>query len=102
MTIRDWSNFIGGRTALITGSGAGVGRAIAIQMARAGAEIWVNDLDRDGAGSVCAAMLDTTGPLDIVVNNAGTGVRSFSEGVRLVPFVETGPDDWDPVIRVNL
>jgi 3-oxoacyl-[acyl-carrier protein] reductase len=125
VTIRDWSNFIGGRTALITGAGAGVGRAIAIQMARAGADIWVNDLDRDGAESVCAEiereggtarpvladvcdgdsvarMAGTTGPLDILVNNAGTGVRSWTKSVRLVPFVETGPADWDPVIRVNL
>jgi 2-hydroxycyclohexanecarboxyl-CoA dehydrogenase len=125
VTIRDWSNFIGGRTALVTGSGAGVGRAIAIQMARAGADIWVNDRDRDRAEHVCAeitdeggtahpvladvcdgdsvaAMYDTTGPLDIVVNNAGTGVRSWSKDVRLVPFAETGPKDWDPVIRVNL
>ncbi len=125
MTIRDWSNFIAGRTAIITGAGAGVGRAIAIQMARAGADIWVNDLDQGRAESVCAeieheggtawpvladvcdgdavtTLRDTTGPVDILVNNAGTGVRSFSEGVRLVPFADSGPSDWDPIIRVNL
>jgi 2-hydroxycyclohexanecarboxyl-CoA dehydrogenase len=126
VTIRDWSNFIGGRVALVTGSGAGIGRAIAIQMSRAGADVWVNDLSSERAESVCAeigaeggtassviadvcdadavhAMLDTTGPLDILVNNAGSGVRSFGgPGNRLVPFVETGPADWDPVIRVNL
>ena len=126
MTIRDWSNFIGGRVALVTGSGAGIGRAIAIQMSRAGAEVWVNDLSLERAESVCTeieaeggtarpvvadvcdedavhGMLDATGALDILVNNAGSGVRSFGgQGNRLVPFVETGPDDWDPVIRVNL
>jgi 2-hydroxycyclohexanecarboxyl-CoA dehydrogenase len=124
-TIRDWSNFIGGRTALVTGSGAGVGRAIAVQMARAGAEVWVNDLVLERAeeavreieseggkahpvvADVCdlnsvAAMARETGPVDIVVNNAGTGVRSWTEGVRMVPFVESGPEDWDPLIRVNL
>ena len=53
-TIRDWSNFIAGRTALITGAGGGVGRAIAIQMARAGAHLWVNDLHLDRAEKVCA------------------------------------------------
>src|SRR5437870_5159055 len=104
-TIRDWSNFIGGRVALVTGGGAGVGRAIAIQMARAGAEVRVNDLYADRAekvvqeieeegGTAHAAiadvcdgpsvqrMVDETGPIDILVNNAGTGVRSWTEGVR--------------------
>ena len=125
MTIRDWSNFIGGRAALVTGAGAGIGRAIAIQMARAGASVWVNDLSLERAEAACAeirgeggtadpvvadvcdhesvhTMYATTGPLDILVNNAGSGVRSWSDGTRLVPFVDTGPDDWDPVIRVNL
>ena len=54
MPIRDWSNFIGGRTALVTGCGAGVGRAIAMHMARAGAEVWINDLDLERAESVVA------------------------------------------------
>jgi 2-hydroxycyclohexanecarboxyl-CoA dehydrogenase len=123
--IRDWSNFIGGRSALVTGSGAGIGRAIAIQMARAGAQVWVNDLDRERARSVVAeieaeggkadavvadvcdpgsvvGMTQETGALDILVNNAGSGVRAFGDGLRLVPFVETDPSDWEPVMRVNL
>lgn len=124
--IRDWSDFIGGRTAVVTGAGAGVGRAIAIQMARAGATVWVNDLYLDRAEKVVGEiraeglnahavacdvteidsvheMRDTTGPVDIVVNNAGSGVRFFGEGkARLVPFVESKPDEWDPIMRVNL
>ena len=51
--IRDWSNFIAERTAVVTGGGGGVGRAIAIQMARAGAHIWVNDLFAERAEEVC-------------------------------------------------
>ena len=47
--IRDWSNFIADRTAIVTGSGGGVGRAIAIQMARAGAHVWINDLHPERA-----------------------------------------------------
>lgn len=119
--IRDWSNFIAGRVALITGSGGGVGRAIAIQMARAGAEVWVNDLHLDRAEKVCgeieaeqlvarpvvadvtelgavAGMLAETGSVDILVNNAGIP----PEGITIQPFVETGPAEWDPLIRLNL
>jgi NAD(P)-dependent dehydrogenase (short-subunit alcohol dehydrogenase family) len=124
-TIRDWSNFIGDRTALVTGSGAGVGRAIALQMARAGAVVWVNDRDSERAekvvreieeegltahpiiADVCdppsvLAMRETTGPIDILVNNAGTGVRAFAEDTRLVEFAQSDPSDWEPVMRVNL
>ena len=124
--IRDWSNFIGGRTALVTGSGAGIGRPIAIQMARAGAEVWVNDLDLARAQAVTAEieaeggkahavaadvcdpasvreMAATTGPLDILVNNAGSGVRAFASGTaRLESFAESDPTSWEPVMRVNL
>ena len=119
--IRDWSNFIAGRIALVTGSGGGVGRAIAIQMARAGAELRINDLHLDRAEKVCreieeeggvarpvvanvcdrdevARMLEETGPVDILVNNAGIP----PEGFVVKSFVETGPEDWDPVIRLNL
>jgi 3-oxoacyl-[acyl-carrier protein] reductase len=119
--IRDWSNFIAGRTALVTGSGGGVGRAIAIQMARAGAELWINDLHGDRAEKVCREieeehavarpvvadvcdreqverMIAETGPVDILVNNAGIP----AEGFVVKSFVETGPAEWDPVIRLNL
>src|SRR5581483_561951 len=123
---RDWSNLLGGRTAVITGSGAGMGRAIGIFMARAGAEVWINDVDLERAKGVVqrieeeggtahavvadvtdpasiAAMADETGPVDILVNNAGSGVRAFGpSGLRLVPFAESEPDDWDPVLKVNL
>jgi 2-hydroxycyclohexanecarboxyl-CoA dehydrogenase len=120
-TIRDWSNFIADRVAIVTGGGGGVGRAISIQLARAGAEVWVNDLYGDRADKVVREieaeggtarsvvadvtdrdavprMVRTTGPVDIVVNNAGIP----PEGVTLKPFVETGPDEWDPLIRLNL
>jgi NAD(P)-dependent dehydrogenase (short-subunit alcohol dehydrogenase family) len=124
--IRDWSNFIGGRTAVVTGSGAGVGRAIAMHMARAGAELWINDLDLGRAESVVAEieaeggkahpvvadvcdpgsvheMARTTGPVDILVNNAGSGVRAFAERTATFnTFAESSPAEWEPVMRVNL
>jgi 3-oxoacyl-[acyl-carrier protein] reductase len=119
--IRDWSNFIADRTAIVTGSGGGVGRAIAIQMARAGAHVWVNDLYEDRASAVAgeiraeqgiasvvtadvcdpdevARMVADTGPVDIIVNNAGIP----PEGFVVKSFVDTDPADWDPMIRLNL
>ena len=87
-----------GKVALITGSGRGIGRELALMLAKDGAHIVVNDLDADPAhqtvadiiamggkavvcvGSVTAddfadkfinTALDTFGGLDIIVNNAG-------------------------------
>jgi 3-oxoacyl-[acyl-carrier protein] reductase len=83
--------------------------------------VWVNDLDGGRAGDavadieaeglagqpvvadVCdreavAAMVRETGPVDILVNNAGIP----PEGIVIKRFVETGPDEWDPLIRLNL
>ena len=119
--IRDWSNFIAGRTALVTGSSGGVGRAIAMHMARAGAHVWINDLYEDRARAVAAeiateqgqasvvvadvcdpasvaAMVAATGPVDIVVNNAGIP----PEGFTIKSFVESSASDWDPIVRLNL
>lgn len=86
-----------GRTALITGAGRGIGRAIAKRLALAGARVMVNDLDEamlreseveiaqpqrvrhvqgdltDPAtpAAVVQATLDAFGAIDIIVNNAG-------------------------------
>ncbi|NYT79218.1 SDR family oxidoreductase [Alcaligenaceae bacterium] len=87
-----------GKVALITGSGRGIGREIALKLASEGARIVVNDLDRDPAEETVEALrklgveavactgsvtdpefgnafvktaLDNFGGIDIIVNNAG-------------------------------
>ncbi len=87
-----------GRTALVTGAGRGIGRAIALQLAQAGASVMLTDIDRDvvfetgglidqaggaakafpgdltGTGfpnKLVNATVNGFGSLDIIVNNAG-------------------------------
>lgn len=112
---------LSGRRALVTGSGQGVGRAVARSLAQAGAAVVVNDIVADRAeavvaeiradgGAATARVFDLTrwdevraqltGDVDIVVNNAGNaGAQGWQE---LRSFVDTEPAAWDRFVQINL
>jgi 2-hydroxycyclohexanecarboxyl-CoA dehydrogenase len=101
-----------GRKALVTGGASGIGAAIAARLAAEGAEVWVGDVDSEGAQRVAAEanghalLLDVTDPaaakaaveeigtLDVLVNNAGTDEFGF--------FTYTKPEQWRRVLDINL
>jgi NAD(P)-dependent dehydrogenase (short-subunit alcohol dehydrogenase family) len=112
---------LSGKTAVITGAGAGIGEAIARLFAQAGARIVVADVDREGAERVAdsiresgsqaeavlvdvsqdaqvAAMFDralsTFGTLDVLVNNAAIFPKR--------PFLDVDAAFWDRLHNVNL
>ena len=111
-----------GRTALVTGASRGIGRAIALAYAEAGADVAVNGrtvetldkvareigergrravvvpadvTDRDAAQGMVAAALEQLGQLDVVVNNAGG--TAF-----MVPFTDLRFSGWEKVMRLNV
>ncbi|MEV5407884.1 SDR family oxidoreductase [Thermopolyspora sp. NPDC052614] len=110
-----------GKTALVTGAGRGIGREIALKLARSGANVVVNDLDAgpagetvekivaSGGGAVAvagsvldddfpgrfvAAAVDTFGGIDIVVNNAGFTWDNVIQKMT--------DEQWDAILGVHL
>jgi NAD(P)-dependent dehydrogenase (short-subunit alcohol dehydrogenase family) len=118
----DASFSLTGRTALVTGAGQGIGRALALGLARAGARVAVTDVTEAPAGRVvdeirkaggiaAAHALDVSrpeaiepvvawsesamGPMDVLVNNAGVRERVFDS-------LEITAGEWDHVFAVNV
>lgn len=110
-----------GKVALITGAGTGIGQAIAVGFAKAGARIVAHyrqdiektsmALDRigvdyvtirhdfseaspDDLSKVVREAIDAFGRLDTLVNNAGT--------IRVASALEQTEEDWEAVLNVNL
>jgi 3-oxoacyl-[acyl-carrier protein] reductase len=109
---------LAGKVAIVTGGAAGLGRAEAVALAKAGANVVVNDLvagdvvdeleshhakalfvagdvaDHDTADALLAAATEHFGGLHVVVNNAGV--------TRDRMLFNMTDDEWDTVIRVHL
>ena len=110
-----------GKIAVVTGAASGIGKATAFELARAGARVFLADIDEPrgaetqreaetaglaaeylkvditDAGSVgrfAGEALQRAGRVDILVNAAGWG--------RTQPFIENPPEFWDRVMNINL
>jgi NAD(P)-dependent dehydrogenase (short-subunit alcohol dehydrogenase family) len=107
-----------GRRAIVTGAGAGIGRAIALRFFGEGARVALADVDEGAAQRVASEIKDATlvhrtdvtraadvealvsrvveewGGLDVMVNNAGVGVAATA--------ADTAEEDWDRLMAVNL
>ena len=112
---------IEGRTAIVTGAGAGIGREIALQLAGAGAKVaacdvvaagaeecaavitaaggtargYANDVsDAAAVAELCGRVADELGGVHILINNAGI--------TRDALLLRMSEQDWDAVLAVNL
>ena len=109
---------LGGKVAMVTGGGSGIGEAIALRLAEEGATMVAADLDGGNAEAVAAkagppaegvaldissfeqakavvdGVVERHGRLDVLVNCAGAW--------RIGPFMDTPPEDWAFEVDTNL
>jgi NAD(P)-dependent dehydrogenase (short-subunit alcohol dehydrogenase family) len=117
------------RAALVTGAGQGVGRQIALQLARHGAAVAVNDFYADraeavakeiaaeggsaiplpfdvsdyvAAGEAAATAAARLGTIGVLVNNAGNAGPRMDPLAPAPPFWESEPGEWEPWLATNL
>lgn len=110
-----------GKTAIITGAGRGIGRAVAVALAKEGVNLGLigltmSNLEKVAAEletydiNISAATADVSdleavshavehiksdlGPIDILINNAGTA--------KFGGFLDLTPEEWENIIRVNV
>ncbi len=111
---------IEGKIALVTGAGQGIGRGIALRLAKDGADIALVDLNTDTMGTIAAEIEDlgrkaaifkadvgnrdevyaavdhaekTLGGFDVMVNNAGIA--------QVDPVAEVTPDEVSKILKIN-
>jgi NAD(P)-dependent dehydrogenase (short-subunit alcohol dehydrogenase family) len=88
-----------GRVAIVTGAGGGLGRGYALELARRGARVVVNDLggaqDGSGSGSVSAAERVVA---EIALRSSRTGRRSASMWGRVLGRRSSGQRAWRTTI----
>jgi NAD(P)-dependent dehydrogenase (short-subunit alcohol dehydrogenase family) len=112
---------LSGKVAIVTGAGQGIGKAVALRLAREGADIVAADINRETAeqtardvraldrraqthpvniaclaeiGSMVGGTIAEFGRIDILVNAAGIA--------QTTPFLELTEEEWDRVININL
>src|ERR1700674_69394 len=100
-----------GQTAIVTGGARGIGRAVATQFVRFGAQVWTWDIDPDELDGAHSLTVDVTkgdqiakalghiesesSRIDILVNNAGY-LGSYQ------PFEQFDAGEWQHILQVNL